>query len=48
MKWQKLKKKGDSDDEDEGEEGYKLGGYHPVKNGEVYNQRLVLIFMTGF
>jgi hypothetical protein len=30
-----------SDDEDEGEEGYKLGGYHPVKNGEVYNQRLV-------
>jgi hypothetical protein len=37
-----------SDDEDEGEEGYKLGGYHPVKNGEVYNQRLVLIFMTGF
>lgn len=28
-----------SDDEDEGEEGYKAGGYHPVKVGEVYNQR---------
>lgn len=37
-----------SDDEDEGEEGYKLGGYHPVKNGEVYNQRLVLVCMNGF
>ena len=28
-----------SDDEDEGEEGYKVGGYHRVKIGEVYNQR---------
>lgn len=28
-----------TDDEDEGEEGYKPGGYHPVKLGEVYNQR---------
>ena len=28
-----------SDDEDEGEDGYKPGGYHPVKVGEVYNQR---------
>lgn len=30
-----------TDDEDEGEDGYKVGGYHPVKVGEVYNQRLV-------
>ena len=28
-----------TDDEDEGEDGYKPGGYHPVKVGEVYNQR---------
>jgi hypothetical protein len=28
-----------TDDEDEGEDGYKPGGYHPVKIGEVYNQR---------
>ena len=28
-----------TDDEDEGEDGYKVGGYHPVKIGEVYNQR---------
>jgi hypothetical protein len=28
-----------TDDEDEGEDGYKTGGYHRVKVGEVYNQR---------
>ena len=28
-----------TDDEDEGADGYKQGGYHPVKVGEVYNQR---------
>ncbi len=28
-----------SDDEDEGEDGYRVGGYHRVKVGEVYNQR---------
>ena len=28
-----------TDDEDEGEDGYKPGGYHPVKVGEVYNQQ---------
>ncbi len=28
-----------TDDEDEGEDGYRPGGYHPVKIGEVYNQR---------
>lgn len=31
-----------SDDDDEGQDGYKPGGYHPVKVGEVYNQRYVL------
>lgn len=28
-----------SDDEDEGEDGYKVGGYHRVHIGDVYNQR---------
>lgn len=28
-----------TDDEDEGEDGYKPGGYHSVKVGEVFNQR---------
>lgn len=28
-----------TDDEDEGADGYRPGGYHPVKTGEVYNQR---------
>lgn len=28
-----------TDDEDEGEDGYKPGGYHRVNVGEVYNQR---------
>ena len=28
-----------TDDEDEGEDGYRPGGYHPVQVGEVYNQR---------
>jgi hypothetical protein len=30
-----------TDDEDEGLDGYKPGGYHPVKPGDVYNQRYV-------
>jgi hypothetical protein len=30
-----------SDDEDEGLDSYKPGGYHPVEVGEVYNQRCV-------
>jgi hypothetical protein len=30
-----------TDDEDEGEDGYRPGGYHPVKVGEIYNQRYV-------
>ena len=28
-----------TDDEDEGEDSYKPGGYHPVEIGEVYNQK---------
>lgn len=34
-----------TDDEDEGEDGYKPGGYHPVKLGEVYNQRYAIGFV---
>lgn len=37
-----------SDDEDEGEDGYKPGGYHRVKVGEVYNQRYVVIKKLGW
>eukprot|EP00569_Conticribra_weissflogii_P007842 CAMPEP_0171342918 /NCGR_PEP_ID=MMETSP0878-20121228/15707_1 /TAXON_ID=67004 /ORGANISM="Thalassiosira weissflogii, Strain CCMP1336" /LENGTH=1114 /DNA_ID=CAMNT_0011845721 /DNA_START=777 /DNA_END=4121 /DNA_ORIENTATION=- len=37
-----------TDDEDEGEDGYKPGGYHPVKVGEVYNQRYVVIKKLGW
>jgi len=37
-----------SDDEDEGEDGYKPGGYHPVKLGEIYNQRYVVIKKLGW
>lgn len=32
-----------TDDEDEGSDGYKPGGYHPVTIGETYNQRCVLV-----
>lgn len=37
-----------SDDEDEGEDGYKAGGYHPVKIAEVYHQRYVIIKKLGW
>jgi len=37
-----------TDDEDEGEDGYKPGGYHRVKTGEVYNQRYVVIKKLGW
>ncbi|KAL3940916.1 MAG: hypothetical protein SGBAC_004629 [Bacillariaceae sp.] len=37
-----------TDDEDEGEDGYKTGGYHRVKVGEVYNQRYVVIKKLGW
>ena len=37
-----------SDDEDEGEEGYRPGGYHRVSIGEVYNQRWVVVTVFAF
>lgn len=37
-----------SDDEDEGEDGYRPGGYHPVKIGEVYNQRYIVVKKLGW
>ena len=37
-----------SDDEDEGKDGYKKGGYHPVKVGEVYNNNLVVVRKLGW
>eukprot|EP00934_Nitzschia_sp_Nitz4_P006577 Nitzschia sp. Nitz4//scaffold11_size288233//114917//118175//NITZ4_000767-RA/size288233-augustus-gene-0.132-mRNA-1//-1//CDS//3329534053//6567//frame0 len=37
-----------TDDEDEGADGYRAGGYHPVKVGEVYNQRYVVIKKLGW
>lgn len=37
-----------TDDEDEGADGYRPGGYHPVKVGEVYNQRYVVIKKLGW
>eukprot|EP00292_Cryptomonas_paramecium_P004187 CAMPEP_0113673872 /NCGR_PEP_ID=MMETSP0038_2-20120614/7093_1 /TAXON_ID=2898 /ORGANISM="Cryptomonas paramecium" /LENGTH=713 /DNA_ID=CAMNT_0000590367 /DNA_START=84 /DNA_END=2225 /DNA_ORIENTATION=- /assembly_acc=CAM_ASM_000170 len=37
-----------SDDDDEGAEGYKKGGYHPVKIGEVYNNNYVIIRKLGW
>ncbi|KAI2504060.1 hypothetical protein MHU86_10422 [Fragilaria crotonensis] len=37
-----------TDDEHEGDAGYKPGGYHPVKVGEVYNQRYVVIKKLGW
>eukprot|EP00548_Thalassiothrix_antarctica_P012535 CAMPEP_0194161084 /NCGR_PEP_ID=MMETSP0152-20130528/78741_1 /TAXON_ID=1049557 /ORGANISM="Thalassiothrix antarctica, Strain L6-D1" /LENGTH=1067 /DNA_ID=CAMNT_0038870835 /DNA_START=245 /DNA_END=3448 /DNA_ORIENTATION=- len=37
-----------TDDDYEGEAGYKAGGYHPVKVGEVYNQRYVVIKKLGW
>jgi hypothetical protein len=37
-----------TDDEHEGEAGYKPGGYHPVKIGEIYNQRYVVIKKLGW
>jgi len=37
-----------TDDEDEGEDGYKVGGYHTVKVAEVYCQRYVVIKKLGW
>jgi len=37
-----------SDDEDEGSEGYKKGGYHPVKIGDVYKNRYKVVEKLGW
>jgi len=37
-----------SDDEDEGSEGYRVGGYHPVKVGELYNDRFLVEQKLGW
>ena len=37
-----------SDDDDEGSEGYKVGGYHPVKVGEVYHRRYLVLKKLGW
>ena len=37
-----------SDDEDEGTEGYRPGGYHPVKLGEVYNSKYLVLKKLGW
>ena len=37
-----------SDDDDEGSEGYKIGGYHPVKVGEVYHRRYLVLKKLGW
>jgi len=36
------------EDEDEGKSGYKKGGYHPVRVGEVYNNNIVVIRKLGW
>eukprot|EP01116_Phalansterium_solitarium_P024443 TRINITY_DN8968_c0_g2_i1.p1 TRINITY_DN8968_c0_g2~~TRINITY_DN8968_c0_g2_i1.p1 ORF type:complete len:593 (-),score=228.45 TRINITY_DN8968_c0_g2_i1:352-2130(-) len=37
-----------TDSEDEGREGYKKGGYHPVKVGEIYNDRYQVLEKLGW
>eukprot|EP00752_Nemacystus_decipiens_P009400 g8403.t1 len=37
-----------SDDEDEGKEGYKIGGYHAVKLGDVFADRYVVVKKLGW
>ena len=38
----------EEDEEDEGTEGYRVGGYHPVKIGEVYNGKYTIIKKLGW
>ena len=38
----------DSTESDEGKDGYKRGGYHPVYVGEVYNDRYVVLRKLGW
>jgi len=37
-----------SDDENEGQDGYKEGGYHPIKVGDIFNQRYIVIKKLGW
>eukprot|EP01041_Mallomonas_annulata_P008766 gene8766-18134_t len=37
-----------SDDGDEGLESYKIGGYHPVNIGDIYNGRYIIIEKLGW
>lgn len=37
-----------SDGEEEGEDGYKIGGYHPVNIGDRYNNRYVVVEKLGW
>ena len=37
-----------SDDDEEGSDGYKPGGYHPVKVGEVYHRRYLVLRKLGW
>ena len=37
-----------SDDGDEGQEGYRQGGYHPVHIGDVFNHRYVVVEKLGW
>lgn len=37
-----------SDDGDEGTEGYKLGGYHPVSIGEKFNTKYIILEKLGW
>lgn len=38
----------ESSDSDEGEDGYKQGGYHRVSVGEVYHERYVILRKLGW
>ncbi|CAN0215285.1 unnamed protein product, partial [Discosporangium mesarthrocarpum] len=37
-----------SDEEDEGMDGYKVGGYHPVKIGDIFANRYVVVKKLGW
>ncbi|KAG5179961.1 serine threonine protein kinase [Tribonema minus] len=37
-----------SDEDDEGQDGYKTGGYHPVKVGDIYAGRYVVVKKLGW
>ncbi|CAM9243495.1 unnamed protein product, partial [Phaeothamnion confervicola] len=37
-----------SDEDDEGTDGYKVGGYHPVKVGDIFSKRYVVVKKLGW